>query len=152
MSVTVTLAGATTSAQNIETRWVSPTTGIWSQAGRWSNGVPNGANYNAIVDVNGANPYQVGLDGDFSVNRLVVDAPMAMINGTSNSLLVANVLDLRQGTYVVRNLSGARISVAPGATFNLHHTPMLSGGTIATDVSGNSLEHVRLFRSLAIDG
>ena len=52
------------------TSWVGPASGNWSNAANWSNGLPNGGGFTAMVDNGQAYNCVVTLDGNYSVGTL----------------------------------------------------------------------------------
>ena len=99
--------------------WVNPVDGNWTDATRWSTNplFPNntGPTYNAFIDQTGA-PYTVTLDQGITVTDLHLTSADAILDLTTNNLVVAG--DFFQASARLRGSStGGTLTVAGTASF-----------------------------------
>jgi hypothetical protein len=118
--------------------WVGPPTGVWSNSGNWSGGVPNngGGNiYNVFID-NG-NPQATTVTFDLSsgatINNLTVDSDDALIISEFTGLTVnGNISNAGQITLYgqAANLviGGSTVTLSGGGTVNLRGSGFILAG------------------------
>jgi hypothetical protein len=140
-------SGATPSA------WANAADGLWTQAQNWSPAtIPNngpGATYDALIDRAG-NPYTVALNAAIGVDSLVLNSTAATLTQTGGTLTVQGLLDVRNGSYLLRGgtLTAATLTGAGSVTLD----GSLVGVTIANTVRVTNGAHVTVTGGLTLNG
>ncbi|MEM1186164.1 MAG: hypothetical protein AAGI53_14325 [Planctomycetota bacterium] len=136
----VAAAGLPVAAFGQPTSWLDAVDGTWSDAARWTGGVP-GATSDVTIDATGA-AYTSTINADFLINSLTLDSADATLVLQSNSVLeVAGTADLNAG---LLRLNGGTLR---GGTWNV------APGTLSFTSNGNNaLEGVALNGDLRLDG
>lgn len=120
LAVAAGLAG-TVSAQTVDTAWATGVLGTWSNASRWTAGVPDngsppGVLYNVTIDVNPVLPggqYTVQLDIDAEIEAFTLNNIAATLNLGTRTLTTNGPANLSSGR--IRGAAAGRL-VARGPT------------------------------------
>ncbi|GAB5534601.1 MAG: hypothetical protein Rubg2KO_08500 [Rubricoccaceae bacterium] len=116
------LVASPTLAQTCTTSWASATSGVWSEAGNWTNGVPVASSTACIA---AAGTYTVTLDQNQALNELVVGGA----SGTQTLELAGTLNPLGSGTIGSNGRIENRSSAACGSCDGL---PQVTG-TLAVE-------------------
>ena len=79
------------------TRWKDPVNGNWSDAGKWTAGLPSPGKV-AVIDVAGS--YTVNLDGSATASGIVLDQTNGVLQLTASAVLTAP-FELRAGQFAI---------------------------------------------------
>src|SRR3954454_3441536 len=109
-------------AANVVDTWLTATNGTWTDATKWSAGVPNNAGASTFSVTVGAtgSAYTVTLNSSQAINDFTLSSANATVAHTSGTLTIA-------GTGTPFNISAGTYSLQGGT---------ISGGTITTSGSG----------------
>ncbi len=102
------LAGQTAFGQVIDSTWIDDTSGIWSDATRWSTPEFPSARgpdiYRAIIDFDAGGAYSIGLSQAIDLDQLVFTSGDATIDGGGTGTIVVRT-DIEFGDATVRSLA-----------------------------------------------
>lgn len=97
--VVVSVGGGVAAAGSVTSHWLGPTSGLWTDATRWStspfypqNDNPSGETYHAVVDAPGGAPYTITMQSDVALDALTVDSEQASVWFRSSEVDVDEVL------------------------------------------------------------
>ncbi len=82
------------------TSWVGPASGNWSNAANWSNGLPNGGGFTAMVDNGQAYNCVVTLDGNYAVGTLDISVNDQVVLPNALPFTITSGLN-NDGTFTV---------------------------------------------------
>lgn len=99
----------TAGAAVVTSSWLNAVNGTWSDATKWSGGVPNNGASSFSVNIGASSsPYTITLNTPTTINDLTISAPNAILDQTSGTFTVQNsFINLQSGTY---RISGGTLS------------------------------------------
>src|SRR4051812_31599641 len=89
---------------NTQATWVSPVSGTWGDATKWSTNptIPNGTSFDAAISAAGAS-YTVTLNNStLSINNISVSSANATLNESAGTVTVNGLIDVSAGIYQLR--------------------------------------------------
>jgi len=147
VTVAIVLAAATAAhAGNVDSHWLLPSDGYWTDPTQWStnpdypnNGSPTGTTYDVFVDAAGS-PYSVILNSTVTLADLTVNSPDVRVSDNAPGLLnITGTLNVENGTFQITDvatLSNATITTSNGGYF-LAHSGTLDNVTVGPSAAGS---------------
>jgi adhesin HecA-like repeat protein len=120
--------------------WNNPAGGTWDVPSNWDLGVaPTDVNYDAIIDLQTSNPYEIDIVNGFSSAGITLNSANLTVVQTALSVTTPT-LTLNAGTYELTGggrgyLTGATITANGGALSGGQQGGTLDGVTIASDLT-----------------
>jgi len=153
------------SAADVTSTWLGGY-GSWTVDANWDSlYYPNndGTTYEAVIDSAGAGDYTVTLDGNVSVDRLVINSPEAelhQVNETLHSVLTVPEILIQSGMYCLETGRIAGATISGNGQFlvsNRSDKAYLDGVTLNADAvvgptTGRQDEGLRVVNGLELNG
>lgn len=152
----VVAAGLPVSVLGQQTNWLDATSGNWSDAARWDNGVP-GMLSDVVIDATGA-AYESLVTSDFTLNSLLLDSADATLRIQSGgSLTLLDNAVIRNGIFALNGaaVNGGTLTFEAGAVqqYSSFGSNIFDGVTVIGDLNlSGTTSTLRLRNGTSVSG